>query len=228
LFALCNDDNEAIGMLRLNECTAIYAGGRFGEISEFYVAPEGRSKGVGAKLLAAARDFGISRIWKRLEVGAPDVPRWDKTVAFYLSYGDSSYHIFMRARWFKKHGYQKADRSGISVLLWKPFSDDASPPQWIKAKRKPELIQGKVVVTALANGWCSGIKGMIERAWQISSEFEDKVVYREIDPNSRVVARKWDLSDGLFVNEKNIYKGPPLPYDKIKKIIGKKFKDYNL
>ena len=128
----------------------------------------------------------------------------------------------MRAKWFKKHGYRKVDRSGISVLLWKPFSDDASPPRWIKAKRKPELILGKVAVTALVNGWCSGINGMIERARQISSEFGDKVVFREIDTSNRVAVRGWGLSDGLFVDHKNIYKGPPLSYEKIKKIIGKK------
>jgi hypothetical protein len=106
--------------------------------------------------------------------------------------------------------------------LWKPFSDDASPPQFIKTRREPELISGKVVVTALANGWCSGINGMIERARQISREFGDKVVYREIDTSSREAVREWGLSDGLFVNERNIYMGPPLSYEKIKKIIGKK------
>jgi hypothetical protein len=90
-------------------------------------------------------------------------------------------------------------------MKWKPFLDDASPPRWIKAKKKPELVPGKVVVTALANGWCSGINGMIERARQVSSEFGDNVVYREIDTSRRDAVREWGLSDGLFVNENNIY-----------------------
>lgn len=130
--------------------------------------------------------------------------------------------FFMRAGWFKKHGYRKVDRKGISVLLWKPFADDASPPRWIKAQKRPELVPGKVVVTALANGWCSGINGMIERARQVSSEFGDQVIYHEIDTSSRSAVRKWGLSDGLFVDHRNIYRGPPLTYEKIKKIIGKK------
>jgi N-acetylglutamate synthase-like GNAT family acetyltransferase len=130
--------------------------------------------------------------------------------------------FFMRAGWFKKHGYRKVDRDGISVLLWKTFTEKASPPRWIRAKKKPERIPGKVVVTALANGWCSGINGMIERAKKISSEFGDKVVFQEIDMSSREAIREWGLSDGIFVDGKNIYKGPPLPYEKIKKIIGKK------
>lgn len=162
-----------------------------------------RKRGVGTALLQAAENDAKNLQTKGLVV-------WGLLLPF-----------FMRAGWFKKHGYQKVDRSGISVLLWKPFSDDASPPQWIKVKRKPELVPGKVVVTALANGWCSGINGMIERARQISSKFGDKVVYREIDTSNRVAVREWGLSDGLFVNERNIYKGPPLSYEKIKKIIEK-------
>jgi N-acetylglutamate synthase-like GNAT family acetyltransferase len=130
--------------------------------------------------------------------------------------------FFMRAGWFKKHGYRKVDRNGISVLLWKTFSNDAIPPRWIRAKKKPEMIPGKVVVTALANGWCTGINGMIERAKQICSEFGDHVVYREIDMSSREALHEWGISDGLFVDDKNIYQGPPLSYDKIRKIIEKK------
>jgi GNAT superfamily N-acetyltransferase len=66
---------EPVGVLMLNECAAIYAGGEFGEISEFYVAPSHRSAGVGALLVDAAAQFGRDRGWPELEVGAPDVPR---------------------------------------------------------------------------------------------------------------------------------------------------------
>lgn len=163
-----------------------------------------RKRGVGTALIQAAEEDA-----KRLRTKGLVV--WGLLLPF-----------FIRAGWFKKHGYRKVDRSGISVLLWKPFSDDASPPRWINAKKKPELIPGKVVVTALANGWCSGINGMIERARQVSSEFGEKVVYREIDTSSRAAVCEWGLSDGLFVNERNIYRGPPLSYEKIKRIMEKK------
>ncbi len=76
-----------VGVITLNECAAVYAGGLFGEISELYVASDFRSAGVGAMLIDTAIEFGKKRRWSVLEVGAPDVPRWQKTVDFYLSRG---------------------------------------------------------------------------------------------------------------------------------------------
>ena len=78
---------ETTGVLTLNECAAIYAGGSFGEICELYVAPAFRSAGVGAKLIDAAVEFGRKRGWPVIEVGAPDIPRWQKSVEFYQRYG---------------------------------------------------------------------------------------------------------------------------------------------
>lgn len=72
-----------LGILTLNECASIYAGGKFGVISELYIEPQFRSAGVGPRLLNAAIAFGRSRQWGRLEVGAPSVPRWNRTVSFY-------------------------------------------------------------------------------------------------------------------------------------------------
>ena len=80
-------DGEPVGALMLNECASIYAGGKFGEISELYVAPAHRSSGAGAMLVEAAASFGKRRAWAEIEVGAPDVPRWQRTVDFYLGYG---------------------------------------------------------------------------------------------------------------------------------------------
>ncbi|MEM7343118.1 MAG: GNAT family N-acetyltransferase [Chloroflexota bacterium] len=82
-----NEANEAVGLLTLNECAAIYAQGRFGEIPELYIIPDYRSAGVGAHLIEAASDFGRQRNWPFLEVGAPSVPRWQRTVDFYQRQG---------------------------------------------------------------------------------------------------------------------------------------------
>ncbi len=80
-------DDRDVGVVTLNECAAIYAGGRFGEISEFYVVPQFRSKGVGALLIKTTVAFGRERGWPHLAVGAPSVPTWQRTVDFYLRHG---------------------------------------------------------------------------------------------------------------------------------------------
>jgi GNAT superfamily N-acetyltransferase len=80
---LARDGREVVGALMLNECAAVHAGGRFGEISELYVRPDRRSQGIASQLLAVARRIAGAREWKRLEVGAPDPRAWARTKAFY-------------------------------------------------------------------------------------------------------------------------------------------------
>ena len=86
-FLATEHGDRDVGVVMLNECAAIYAGGRFGEISELYVVPERRSQNVGARLTDAAVAFARERDWPFLEVGAPSVPRWQRTVDFYLERG---------------------------------------------------------------------------------------------------------------------------------------------
>ena len=86
-FLATTRDGRDVGVVTLNECAAIYASGRFGEISELYVVPDGRSKDVGALLIKATAAFGRERKWPFIEVGAPSVPTWQRTVDFYLKRG---------------------------------------------------------------------------------------------------------------------------------------------
>lgn len=76
-----------VGLVMLNECAAVYAGGRFGEITELYVDPALRSLGVAAGLVERAAQHGRAAGWKRLEVGAPSQPDWARTLQFYLKNG---------------------------------------------------------------------------------------------------------------------------------------------
>lgn len=79
--------DEPVGALTVNECAAIYAGGTFGEISELYVLPEMRSKGVAPNLLRHAQLHAAEQEWTRIEVGAPEQPEWQRTLSFYLNNG---------------------------------------------------------------------------------------------------------------------------------------------
>lgn len=87
LLAVDDIDGDIGGVVGLNECKAIYAHGAFGEIAELYVEPRFRSAGVGGQLVEAAVAHGRSRNWSMIEVGAPDVPRWQRTVDFYCRCG---------------------------------------------------------------------------------------------------------------------------------------------
>ncbi|MFN4155542.1 MAG: GNAT family N-acetyltransferase [Paracoccaceae bacterium] len=80
-------NEEPVGVMTLNECAAIYAGGTFGEISELYIRPDMRSKGIAGHLLDHAQAEALARGWHRIEVGAPRQPEWHRTLAFYLRNG---------------------------------------------------------------------------------------------------------------------------------------------
>jgi GNAT superfamily N-acetyltransferase len=86
---LARERGEAAGFIALTETRSLYAGGTFGIIPEFYMRPESRSCGLGAKLLAAAREQGKSRGWTRLEVTTPPLPEFERTLHFYQANGFS-------------------------------------------------------------------------------------------------------------------------------------------
>ena len=84
---LARQGPAAIGFLALIENRALYAEGAFGSIPELYVKPPFRSHGVGAALLAKAREVAFRRGWRRLEVTTPPLPQFDRTLAFYQRHG---------------------------------------------------------------------------------------------------------------------------------------------
>jgi len=166
-----------------------------------------QKKGMGAALLDAAEQDARA-------LGAKGMAAWGLWLP-----------VWMRASWFKKHGYIKTDREGLAVLLWKPFTGDARPPQWFETRKKlPETTPGKVTITAFVNGWCMGQNLTYERAKRAAAEFGDKIIFREIDTSDRKTIAEWGLSDAVFIDKKQIKTGPPPTYEKIRKIIAKKIK----
>lgn len=164
-------------------------------------------KGMGKSLLAAAEE-------DVRESGAKGIAAWGVSLPFW-----------MKASWFKRHGYIKADKAGIRVLLWKPFSDDAEPPNWFEEKGKlPELTPRKVTVTSFVNGWCMAQNLVYERAKRAAAEFSNKVVFREVDTSERNTLIDWGISDALFIDHKQVRTGPPPPFEKIRKLIAKRVK----
>ena len=165
-----------------------------------------QKKGMGTALLQAAETDAKAR-------GAKGMAAWGLWLPFW-----------MKASWFKKNGYKKVDRQGIQVLLWKPFADEATPPRWIKQKKKPETIPGKVMVTAFLNGWCPAQNMVLERAKRAVAEFGDAVVFRQVDTFDREVFSEWGIADALFIDDKQVRTGPPPPYEKVKRLIARRVK----
>jgi len=89
LVARAAADGAEAGFLTMYESFALYAEGAFGTIAELYVRPELRSLHVGQQLIQAARAFGRTRQWKRLEVTTPPLPQFERTLAFYEREGFS-------------------------------------------------------------------------------------------------------------------------------------------
>ena len=78
---------ELAGVIALTEGHALYTEGAFGIITELYVAPAFRSRGVGEQLLHTAEGYGRERGWKRLEVTTPPLPEFERTIRFYEEQG---------------------------------------------------------------------------------------------------------------------------------------------
>jgi GNAT superfamily N-acetyltransferase len=164
-----------------------------------------RGKGMGRALLYSAEEDARSR-------GATGMAVWGLAIP-----------VWMKASWFRKQGYKNADRQGISQLLWKPFTDGAKPPRWFPSTGKlPEPAQGKVNVTAFSSGWCLVQNLAYERAKRAAAEFGDKVEFREIDTSSRDVVAEWGRSDEILIDGRRLQNGPPLTYDRIRRVIARR------
>lgn len=132
--------------------------------------------------------------------------------------------VFMRASWFKKHGYRVVDKNGIMRLMWKPFNEQAIPPRFMKPKKKPGKGDGKVNVTIFRNGWCPAQNLAYERARRASVNFQEKINFQEYDTVDRDIVREWGITDGLFIDGKEVRTGPPPSYERIRKKIERRVK----
>ncbi|MFX1355055.1 MAG: GNAT family N-acetyltransferase [Promethearchaeota archaeon] len=165
-----------------------------------------QKKGYGIKLLQAAEEDVKSK-------GAKGIVAWGLSLPFW-----------MKASWYKKQGYVKVDKDSVAVLLWKPFTEDAIAPKWIKQKKKPQKTPGKVKVTVFMNGWCPAQSIVYERAKRAALEFSEDVIFQEIDTFNRENYLEWGVYTGLFIDNKEIRTGPPPSYEDLKKKIIKKVK----
>ncbi len=163
-----------------------------------------QGKGTGEALLRAAeRDCR--------DLGAKGIVAWGVSMPFW-----------MKAKWFKRHGYQVADRQGSLVLLWKPFTDDAEKPCWIEQGPVPDRVEGKVAVTAYVNGWCPASNIVYERAKRAAAEFGDDVVFETVDTMEQSAMIRCGQSDCVFLDGKPLQRGAPPSFDVIRGRVAKR------
>lgn len=127
--------------------------------------------------------------------------------------------LWMRASWFRKHGYALVDRQGVATLLWKPFDATADPPAWVREPRKPNLAADGVAVTCFESGWCTLQNATCARARRVAAELGDDVVFTSIDTSDPETALLWRQSDDIYVDHEVITTGPPPSEAKIRRVI---------
>ncbi len=160
-----------------------------------------QKKGLGKSLLAAA-EADVKRL------GAKGLATWGIIFPF-----------FMRSSWFRKQGYTVVDKSGMMRLLWKPFSQDAEQPRFMKERELPSRVPGKVHVTLFYNGWCPAQNLVYERTKLAMIEFREKIVFNVYHTIDHKILSYWGISDALFIDGKRIRTGPPPSFKKLHKII---------
>jgi len=134
--------------------------------------------------------------------------------------------VWIPSSFYKKQGYTIADKNSIMQLLFKPFTEDALPPVFIKQVKTPQENEnpGKVTLTYFLNGCCPACNLVCERAKKAAAEFGDKAVFTTVDTFDRETYLDCGAHNELYIEDRCVSTGPPLSYKKIKKLIAKRVK----
>ncbi len=163
-----------------------------------------RGRGMGPSLLFAAEEDAR-------DLGAKGMAAWGIAA-----------DEWMNAPWFEQHGYREADRVGMNVLLWKPFTEDAKPPRWLRERKRPTPVPGKVLVTSLNSGWCVSANVLRDSARIAASDLKGDVIFHEVDTSDRAKMLEWGNSDALYFDDERVDDGVPPTLDELKRMLGER------
>lgn len=160
-----------------------------------------QKQGMGKALLQAAEE-------DVKHLGAKGIAAWGLSQPFW-----------MPSEFYKHFGYEVADSMGIQELVWKKFTDDAKPPKWLKLKKKPVKVPGKVTISAFLSGWCTAYNVGFENFRKASSEFGEEVEFKMIRTLDPETIKECGITDSIFIDDEEINLGPPPSYEDTVKMI---------
>jgi GNAT superfamily N-acetyltransferase len=170
---------------------------------------DAQGRGIGSALLAAAEDDARA-------LGATGMAAWG-----------IHFPVWMKASWFKQHGYRSADRAGIRELVWKPFAAAARRPRWIAEQPVPVGDRDGVEVIAFKSGWCPAANLVYERARRAAEELGTEVHLTTIDTSDRDTMIRCGRSDEVLVGGRPLQRGAPPSYARVRRRIAKQLRRQN-
>ncbi len=126
---------------------------------------------------------------------------------------------FMPASYFERLGYTTVELRGKSVIMWKQFSADASPPHFLQPHYVFQPVEGTVVVDLFWNAFCltSGVEA--QRVREVCQEFGSRILLREFPAENRGHLIEYQIPRGIYVNGKEIGWGFEAPKEGIRTAI---------
>jgi len=167
-------------------------------------------RGLGKALLRAAEEDARA-------LGAKGLAAWGLRLPF-----------FMRSSWFKRQGYEVADRDGMAELLVKRFEAGAEAPRFVRPGARPEAGHERVRVAAFVNGWCPAQNLVYERARRAAEAFPGKAEFVGVETEDKARFLECGFSDALFIDGKAVRTGPPPSYEKILGLVEKRLRKRGL
>ena len=87
-FAIIGEiNNTPVAVVTMTQTYALYAGGKYGLIQEFYISPQYRSRGLGSELIKEVQHFAKQKGWACIELCTPPLPEFERTLKFYQKNG---------------------------------------------------------------------------------------------------------------------------------------------
>jgi GNAT superfamily N-acetyltransferase len=121
--------------------------------------------------------------------------------------------------WFEHFDYLRADLPGPEILVWKPFGEEAPAPRWLRMKKAPKPIPGKVTVTAFVHGWCP-IGPANAGIAQAAVAGLAGVKLRIIDTSNRGTLLEWGIDQGIWIDDAPFRPyGPPFSVEDLRQAV---------